>query len=213
MLLVVGALDMNRPTGSAAKELRVVELGNNGREAKRLLGAAAASRHRSVYLPLLRGLVPASLEAFDFAEQGMVTGNRDTTTVATQSLYLLNDPFVRRQARELADHLLQPGGLGDEARVQWAYRLALCRPASAAEVERVRIFLADYESAARSIVWQPPVAAEAASPEPAAAQSADKTEAAEQPAESPLETMDPRLAAWAAFCQSLLGCAEFRYLK
>ena len=31
----------------------------------------------------------------------MVTGSRDSTTVATQALYLLNDPFVRDQALAL----------------------------------------------------------------------------------------------------------------
>ena len=34
--------------------------------------------------------------------RGMVTGDRDTTTVASQALYLLNDPFVRSQSRALA---------------------------------------------------------------------------------------------------------------
>ena len=36
----------------------------------------------------------------------MVTGRRDTTTVATQALYLLNDPFVREQSLALAERLL-----------------------------------------------------------------------------------------------------------
>ena len=42
----------------------------------------------------------------------MVTGRRDTTTVATQALYLLNDPFVRRQSLDLAERLLGRGGPG-----------------------------------------------------------------------------------------------------
>ena len=71
---------------------------NNGPLAQTILEEAGASKHRSIYLPLLRGMTPRSLEVFDFAEQGMVTGSRDTTTVATQALYLLNDPFVRQQA-------------------------------------------------------------------------------------------------------------------
>ena len=36
----------------------------------------------------------------------MVTGSRDTTTVAAQALYLLNDPFVRPQSLALAERLL-----------------------------------------------------------------------------------------------------------
>src|SRR5436305_6204043 len=106
------------------------ELPNNGPEAKKLAEQARASRHRSLYLPLLRGLVPTSLEVFDFAEQGMVTGSRDATTVATQALYLLNDPFVRRNALDLAERLLRETQLDDAARVDLAYRVTLARPAS-----------------------------------------------------------------------------------
>ena len=91
---------------------------------------AQASTHRSVYLPLLRGLTPRSLEVFDFAEQGMVTGSRDATTVATQALYLLNDPFVRRQSLALAERLLRHERRDDAGRIDLAYRLTLGRPAT-----------------------------------------------------------------------------------
>ena len=78
-----------------------------------------------MYLPLLRDLTPSSLAVFDFAEQGMVTGHRDTTTVAPQSLYLLNDLFVLRQALALAERLVARTDLNDATRVDWAYRLTL----------------------------------------------------------------------------------------
>src|SRR5436305_9787985 len=97
------------------------ELPNNGPEAKKLAEQASASRHRSVYLPQLRGLVPASLEVFDPAEQGMVTGSRDATTVAPQALYLLNDLFVWQQSRALAEQLLRQTALNDAGRIHTAY--------------------------------------------------------------------------------------------
>ena len=62
----------------------MVEFRNNGPESRQL-DVVAKDTHRSVYLPLLRDLTPGSLAAFDFAEQGMVTGHRDTTTVARQA--------------------------------------------------------------------------------------------------------------------------------
>jgi hypothetical protein len=144
MLSAAGGLDRNRPQGSPAKDFKVMELRNDGAEAKRLEATALADRHRSLYLPLLRGLTPRSLEVFDFAEQGMVTGSRDTTTVATQALYLLNDPFVRQQSLALVGRLKD----SDDSRIAQAYRLALGRPACAAEVERAKHYLADYEAAA-----------------------------------------------------------------
>ena len=107
------------------------------------------SLRRSVYLPLLRDLTPTALATFDFAEQGMVTGSRDTTTVAPQALYLLNDPFVLRQALTLADRLLARNELDESARVDWAYRQTFGRGATPDEVERARAYVAEYENAAQ----------------------------------------------------------------
>lgn len=156
MLAVAGKLDRARPTGSAAKDFKVVELRNNGPEAKRLEEESLTTRHRSVYLPLLRGLTPRALEVFDFAEQGMVTGDRDTTTVATQALYLLNDPFVRQQARGLAEQLLAHQELNDAGRLQRAYQLTVCRVATAKEIERAVRYLSEYEAAVRAEVKPAP---------------------------------------------------------
>jgi hypothetical protein len=150
MLASAGQLDRSRAQASPAGGLKVMELTNDSAEARRLAEAAARSVQRSVYLPLLRGLTPRALEVFDFAEQGMVTGSRDTTTVVTQALYLLNDAFVRAQAEALAGRLLRRGDLDDAGRIALAYRLTLGRPPTAAEVERVRGYLADYQAASRA---------------------------------------------------------------
>ena len=53
-------------------------------EARAIHEKADASNRRSIYLPLLRGLTPKSLEAFDPVEQTLVTGRRETTTVPGQ---------------------------------------------------------------------------------------------------------------------------------
>jgi hypothetical protein len=150
MLVASGSLDRNRPLGSPAMSLPVMELGNNGPVAKRLREEADQSRHRSVYLPLLRGIAPSALEPFDPAEQTLVSGQRDSTTVAPQALFLLNDPFVRQNALALAADLLKRK-LSDEGRIDAAYRTALGRPATRKEVERVTDYLADYESAFREL--------------------------------------------------------------
>jgi hypothetical protein len=148
MLAVAGQLEMARPEGSPAKDLKVMELRNNGPEAKRVEEQGQASRHRSVYLPLLRGLTPRSLEVFDSAEQGFVTGNRDTTTVATQALYLLNDPFVRGQATALAERLSRSTDHAE--RIDVAYRLALGRSATTKEIERAKRYVLGYQEESTS---------------------------------------------------------------
>jgi hypothetical protein len=148
ILAAAGTLDPARIQGSPAAAFKVIEMANNGADARRLGELAALSRHRSVYLPLLRGLTPHSLQVFDFAEQGMVTGSRDTTTVASQALYFLNDPFIRRQSVNLAQRLFQRSDLDEAARLQLAYRLTLGREASAHEIERSRSYIAGCQSSA-----------------------------------------------------------------
>ncbi len=202
-----------------------MELPNNGPLARRILAEAAASKHRSLYLPLLRGITPRSLEVFDFAEQGMVTGSRDNTTVATQALYLLNDPFVRRRALDLAERLLHRDDLDDVARVDLAYRLTTGRAATPAEVERAAHYVAEYESAASesiaSTTGDAPRSPEAATDEPRTAAkrpalpvNPDEVPPVEEPVkEEVVRAADAKTAAWASFCQALLGSAEFRYIK
>jgi hypothetical protein len=257
-LAVAGKLDSARPQGSPAQSLKVRELANNGPEAAHIAELAQADTHRSVYLPLLRGLTPTSLEVFDFAEQGMVTGHRDATTVATQALYLLNDPFVRRQSLTLAERLLAQNRDDDANRIDLAYRLAFGRPASAEEIARATRFLSDFENADRQVVAASPGAkpapvliaranADAAEPANAVAvatraedgQDSDSDKKPDafaagagtaQKAKEPVNPDEiiheehapkvdvvrpagPKQAAWTAFCQALLGSAEFRYLK
>jgi cytochrome c553 len=144
MLAAAGELRSDRPAGSFIQDFKVVELANNGPEARRIEAFALASTHRSIYLPLVRGLVPQPLAVFDFAEQGLVTGDRQQTTVATQALYLLNDPFVRQQSQAMARRLLTEAQPDDARRVDRAYRLALGRPANAAEQARAASYLAAY---------------------------------------------------------------------
>jgi Protein of unknown function (DUF1553)/Protein of unknown function (DUF1549)/Planctomycete cytochrome C len=149
MLAAAGTLDPAPLKGSAAKNLKVIELTDRSPLAKTLNDDAYKSQHRSIYLPLLRGLTPRALEVFDFAEQGMVTGSRDNTTVAPQALYLLNDPFVSRQAKALAERLLGRTQFDDTGRLDLAYQLTVGRPATAKEIERAKGYIADYEIAVR----------------------------------------------------------------
>jgi hypothetical protein len=233
-LAAAGDLDLSRPQGSPAMNLPVIELTNNGAQAQRLAAVALSSRHRSIYLPLLRGLTPNSLAVFDFAEQGMVTGDRDTTTVAPQALYLLNDPFVRSQSRALADRLLARPKLDDARRIDWAYHLAFGRPATTVETSRAARFLAAYSADAKEMQLAER-AANARAVGPAGKSVRVKTQkrllrkvvarsSRPQTGNGPgrnsrpeshgvSEPSDPRTAAWVSFCQVLFDAAEFRYLK
>jgi hypothetical protein len=88
---------------------------------------------RSVYLPLFRNALPEILELFDAADPSMVTGRRNSGTVAPQALYLMNHPFPVKQAQHAATRLLGEKLADDAARVSRAYRLTLGREPTAGE--------------------------------------------------------------------------------
>jgi hypothetical protein len=140
MMAAGGKLELSHPQGSPAAALPVAEL----RKVTSAPGSAQ-SPYRSVYLPILRELVPPALELFDFAEPTMVIGSRDTTTVPTQALFLMNDPFVIEQSRDMAARVQTATGLDEAGRVDLAYRIALARGATAAEKARAIKYVNEFE--------------------------------------------------------------------
>jgi len=214
-LAVAGQLDRARPEGSPVSQLKVIEIGNNGGEAKKLAEFARASRQRSLFLPLVRTQVPLSLAAWDFAEQGFVTGSRDATTVAPQALYQLNDGFVREQARALAARVLAADDQPDRERVGLAWRLALGRVPTAAEQEQSLHYLAEYQSSLQQLAPavpdrpEPPLAPDE---EPPPRPPLPPLGEGGAPQGIPDPARFPRLA-WDSLCHALLSTAEFRYLR
>jgi hypothetical protein len=219
MLASAGTLNPQRPAGSPAMKLKMVEIRDNGPEARAVREQADRSTFRSVYLPLVRGITPHTLEAFDPVEQTLVTGRRDTTTVPGQALYLLNSSFVRRQALTLGERLLADKGAADADRVRTAYRLTLGRSPTEEEVQRARTYLAEYEAVAReALTFTPPKpkvvpAEQPKTPKPPPANPDEIDQTGEPVVEDVLRPKDAQSAAWLSFVQALFGSAEFRYLK
>jgi hypothetical protein len=217
-LAAAGALNPKRPAGSPAKELKMIEMRDNGPEAKTINDRADAATYRSVYLPLLRGVAPHALEAFDPVDQTLVSGTRDATTVPAQALYLLNGAFVRKQALGLAERVLSDTDATDTDRVRAAYKLALGRTPTDKEVDRAKAFIDKYESAYRANPPEPakPVEPKKVEPKkpnqpPANPDEIDQT--GEPITEATVQPKDATTAAWMAFAQALIGSAEFRYVK
>ncbi|MED5586986.1 MAG: DUF1553 domain-containing protein, partial [Verrucomicrobiota bacterium] len=61
---------------------------------------------RSIYVPVFRNTMPEIMQVFDFADPNLVIGKRTTSSVPTQALFLMNNPFVRQQAKTAASRLL-----------------------------------------------------------------------------------------------------------
>ena len=82
---------------------------------------------RSIYVYRRRTLSYPFFETFDLPDQNVTTASRNTSTVPTQALTLINNPFVLGQARLFAEHIEEeaPGEIGRQ--VDLAYRTALTR--------------------------------------------------------------------------------------
>ncbi len=139
---------------------------------------------RSIYLPVVRNMLPDVLALFDAADPNGVTAQRNETTVASQSLFLLNSPFVRNQSRAFAERLPADVQHSDEQRIEAAHRLAFGRAPTSAETAESLEFLQAYFLQAYLLS--------------SAAQARPEEER--------------RLSAWQSFCQTLLCSNEFLYV-
>jgi hypothetical protein len=99
------------------------------------------SWRRSIYLFSKRSIRVPMLETFDAPDPSTTCGRRLTTTLPTQALTLLNDSFVRNQARRFAELVIEKAGSDGEAEIRAAYRLALSRDPSAHEIKSGQEFL------------------------------------------------------------------------
>ncbi len=100
-----------------------------------------ASRRRSVYLPVVRSNVYEFLTLFDFPNAASPVGKRDTTTIPTQALWIMNSPFIAKHTRRIAERLK---GESPRDAIQHLYRLLFAREATEYEISRGTSFLQDF---------------------------------------------------------------------
>ena len=80
------------------------------------------------------------LEVLDLADTVASCPQRQVTTVAPQALSLFNGEFVNRQAHQLAIRLVKEAGNDPGRQIRLAWRLALCREPSDAELAKMLAF-------------------------------------------------------------------------
>jgi cytochrome c553 len=184
MLAVGGQLSATPPVGSP-----VAKAGEGPSTRPRLgsmVGQNPNDTHRSIYLPIIRDNLPESLALFDAADASMVVAERAQTTVPAQALFLMNNPFVIRQAQAAADKLIEASGTETE-RIRHAYLNFFGRPPTDAELSTAQKFLKDY----RDTPAAPP-------------QGRGRGQI---PAAGPRSERNT----WTVFCQALFASAEFLY--
>jgi hypothetical protein len=178
MLTSSGYIELERPLGSPVMDMSNRQVGGN----KGMQEVRKPTNVRSVYLPILRGQVPDVLTVFDMADPNLIVGKRDVTTVPTQALFLMNNPFVLKQSEEMAKRLLGQSGLDAAGRINLGYRIALGRLPTDHERSDLLQYVDDYRKSL------------------ATGNKNGNSQGAAQ------------LAAWTSFCQLLFQSAEFRYV-
>jgi hypothetical protein len=131
MLLSSGALDRQWGRGSAVDELDVLINWPPGESTN----LHHPSNLRSVYLCRLRHAPPPELAAFDLPDGIAVVGARDSTTLPTQALMLLNSNFVVGQSQQLARRVLS-GSMAGDSRVMDVFQRTLQRNPTRPEADR-----------------------------------------------------------------------------
>jgi cytochrome c553 len=134
MLSVAGRLDP-APGGPAADDLT---------SSRRSLYVQTARWDRSNYATL-----------FDAANPDASVEKRDVSTIAPQSLFLLNHDFGAGQAKQLAGRLIRdvPNSESETDRIQRAFQLLFSRPANAEEVKIARQVVAQAGKPAAEAGW------------------------------------------------------------
>ena len=124
-------------------------------------------------------------QLFDYNDASMLNGNRNTSTVAPQALFLMNSSFMQRVTRQLAQELQTLDSF--QQRITSLYQRLYARAPTVTESERCQRYLEVFRQA----------------PPPQAASSEEK-----QP---PPTT--PELRVWQALCHVLVISNEFIYVK
>lgn len=179
------------PVGIAKDPVGRIVVGREEKDANgdvvRVVSHGADDFRRSLYLQVRRSEPVTVLETFDQPEMKPNCDRRRSTTVATQALLMLNDPFVIDTARALAERLRReaPGDL--RAQVERAWRILFAAGPSERDVELALVHVAEQGETLR-----PRLAAPAA-----------------KEGQPPPPQPDAALEALASYCQVLLASNRF----
>ncbi|MBM3835498.1 MAG: DUF1553 domain-containing protein [Verrucomicrobia bacterium] len=100
-----------------------------------------ANQRRTFYGSVSRHDLDSLLRLFDFPDPNVTSDQRTVTTVPLQQLFVLNSEFMIRQAKALANRLVNASDEPAETRVRKAFMLVYGRPPSEAETKLALDFL------------------------------------------------------------------------
>jgi hypothetical protein len=113
-----------------------------GRPTGKSRSVGSEAFRRSLYVQVRRSLPLSLLETFDAPLMAPNCDRRRPSTVAPQSLLLMNSEFVVEQSETFAARVASEAGPDPSARVRRAWRLALAAEPTAGQVADAVAFLA-----------------------------------------------------------------------
>jgi len=99
---------------------------------------------RTIYRINVNSAKDPLLESFDCPDPSTKTPRRSVTTTPLQALELMNNSFIQRQARLLAERVKTEAVGNGEAQIGHAYRLALGREPTPREKDRAAALVKDH---------------------------------------------------------------------
>jgi len=172
----------------------------SGRPTGKFVSLEGGEFRRSVYVQMRRTRPLGMLETFDFPKMEPNCEGRAASTVAPQSLALMNSEFALSQATAFADRLRAECGSDAAAAVRRAWKLAFAADPAEEEVKKGVEFLQKQTATLKAAeasgtkllrpVMRQPTGPSAVKPEPST----------------------PEHAALATFCQALMSANAFLYI-
>ncbi|MEE3369874.1 MAG: PSD1 and planctomycete cytochrome C domain-containing protein [Planctomycetota bacterium] len=111
-------------------------------------GTTYDSRRRSIYLPVIRNHLFDVFQLFDYADASVTNGNRTTSTVAPQALFMLNGDLVRTAMKALASRAVREGGAASRDQIRFLYMATLARQPRPEEIQQAQSFVEKFRVAA-----------------------------------------------------------------
>ncbi len=100
---------------------------------------------RSIYLPVIRNHLFGMFMLFDYADASVLNGDRASTTVAPQALFLLNSHLVEDASQRMAEAILNQTALTPEQKIEQLVLKTYGRSPSKMEINRSLQFLDEIE--------------------------------------------------------------------
>jgi hypothetical protein len=175
--------------------------------------SSPAVYRRSVYLQQRRSGPATALATFDLPNMDPNCERRDLTTVAPQSLFLMNDEFVIERAKDLAARVIKEHPADENAQVRAAWVLTQGREPSAKELADFNRLLAEQTEHFAKLKPVKPVADASLKIKPVKVKSTSKKAAPQPTFPAPTATtQDVRVEALGSLCQVLLATNRFLHV-